>query len=148
VLPACAREHPERRRHRWRPPDLRGAFAFQAPGRSASGVGDHVVRLEVVPLDPSTPGSVADVDAGTRILDACDDIGAPIAISCRAANCGVCRVRVLDGMALLAPAGAAELDVLGDAGAAPEERLACQLVVRGEGGLVRIAPLRSKPSDR
>ncbi|MCA9536298.1 MAG: 2Fe-2S iron-sulfur cluster binding domain-containing protein [Myxococcales bacterium] len=72
--------------------------------------------------------------AGLRVLDVCDDYpAADIPYSCRSANCGTCRVRVLAGAAHFAPAGEDELAVLDLFGNLPGERLACQLVMVAEG---------------
>jgi ferredoxin len=69
-----------------------------------------------------------DVPAGERLLDACDD-DAPgaLALSCRAANCGSCRLRVRAGADALQPPDATERSILTQLGAAPDERLGCQI---------------------
>jgi ferredoxin len=57
-----------------------------------------------------------------------------VPLSCRGARCASCRVRVVHGAELLAPAGPVELDTLRLTGAAPDERLACQIWFQhGEG---------------
>ena len=88
---------------------------------------------------PLGPGVTLLVDDGGRLLDACDDGRAPIAFSCRSASCGVCRVDVLAGAELLEPPGHDEVEVLSLFGAAPTERLACQVIVKPGPGLVRLA---------
>jgi 2Fe-2S ferredoxin len=77
------------------------------------------------PLDPVE---------GLRVLDVCDDYpGADVPYSCRSANCGTCRVRVLAGASLFAPPDEDELAVLDLFGNLPNERLACQLVMTVDG---------------
>jgi len=69
-----------------------------------------------------------EISKGERLLDALDEhpeIKLPVA--CRAANCGTCRVRVVDGVEGLVAADPWELDVLRRHDAAPDERLGCQL---------------------
>ncbi len=79
--------------------------------------------------------------AGERVLDACDEQSAPVPISCRAGNCGTCRVHVTEGLALLAPPERDEMTVLHAAGAARDERLACQVRIAGSTGVVRLKAL-------
>jgi ferredoxin len=74
--------------------------------------------------------AVGYADQGARVIDICDSIHAPVSFSCRSANCGTCRVVVLEGAELLDPAGDDERSVLRLFASAPAERLACQLVVR------------------
>ncbi len=67
-------------------------------------------------------------------MDLCDDHPeAGVPFSCRAANCGTCRVRVLEGDDLFAPADEDELAVLDLFGNLPQERLACQLELIRDG---------------
>jgi ferredoxin len=82
-------------------------------------------------------GPAVTLTAEGRLLDACDEgrARAPVAFSCRSANCGTCRVEVLSGTELLDPPGEDERDELarlGDGGL----RLACQAVIRGGEGRV------------
>lgn len=71
---------------------------------------------------------------GLRVLDVCDDHAETLLpYSCRSANCGTCRVRVIAGDELFAPPGEDELAVLDLFGNLPRERLACQLVMVAEG---------------
>lgn len=46
-------------------------------------------------------GPALTLTAEGRLLDACDEGRAPVGFSCRAANCGTCRVEVLAGTDLL-----------------------------------------------
>ena len=74
-----------------------------------------------------------------RLLDHCDEVSAPLVFSCRAGNCGICRVRVEAGAELLVPASDDERLILDAAHASPGERLACQIVLRDTDGFVRLA---------
>jgi 2Fe-2S ferredoxin len=68
---------------------------------------------------------------GGSLGDLCDDVDAPIPFSCRSANCGTCRIHVLEGSELLLAADDEELDVLDAFGAGPPtQRLACQVKMR------------------
>jgi ferredoxin len=82
------------------------------------------------------PATLTDAPEGGALIDLCDEARAPVELSCRSANCGTCRVEVLDGAALLAPPGPRELDALSGLAASPTQRLACQAVVRAGGGHV------------
>ena len=77
--------------------------------------------------------------AAGRLLDHCDEVCAPLVFSCRAGNCGVCRVRVETGAELLVPPSDDERLILDAAHANPGERLACQIVLRDANGFVRLA---------
>jgi ferredoxin len=71
---------------------------------------------------------------GLRVLDVCDDHPAcEVPYSCRSANCGTCRVRVITGAELFSPPGEDELAVLDLFGNLPRERLACQLLMVADG---------------
>ena len=75
-----------------------------------------------------------DAQHGLRVLDVCDDHAeTQLPYSCRSANCGTCRVRVLAGAEHFAPPGEEELAVLDLFGNLPHERLACQLVMVTDG---------------
>jgi ferredoxin len=68
--------------------------------------------------------------AGERLLDVLDDEGAhELPVSCRGANCGVCRVTVLEGQSALEPPMAAERELLMQCHAQRNERLGCQICV-------------------
>jgi ferredoxin len=83
-----------------------------------------------------------DVPNGGALVDVCDEAGAPIPFSCRTASCATCRVVVLTGAELLAPAHEEEATLLAFIKATPDERLACQATLLPGPGLVT---LRSKP---
>ncbi|WP_394826910.1 2Fe-2S iron-sulfur cluster-binding protein [Pendulispora albinea] len=76
---------------------------------------------------------------GGALADLCDLIDAPVPFSCRSANCGTCRIHVLEGHELLLDAEDEELDVLDVfAVAPPAQRLACQAQMRSGAGLLRV----------
>jgi ferredoxin len=84
----------------------------------------------------------AELAEGGSLADLCDRIDAPIPFSCRSANCGTCRIHVLEGQEHFLPAEDEELDVLDVfAVAPPAQRLACQAQVRQGAGLVRVRPV-------
>lgn len=71
------------------------------------------------------------VSVGDRIVDVCDEhpeSGVPF--SCRAANCGTCRVRVTEGAGAFPRPEEDEQGVLEIHGDGPDVRLACQLRVK------------------
>lgn len=77
--------------------------------------------------------------AGTRLVDVCDEHGAPVPFSCRSASCGTCRVDVLEGADFLEPPKDAELEVLELFGDDPaRRRLACQARLGDRAGRVRL----------
>lgn len=94
--------------------------------------------MPTIELLASLAGPAVRVEAAGPLIDVCDDARAPVQLSCRGANCGICRVEVLAGAELLDPPRADELEVLRLAGAPPGHRLACQAVVRTGPGLVRL----------
>ena len=85
-------------------------------------------KVAFVPLDRS-----AETLEGETLLDAARRAGATIGNSCGATGiCARCRVTVLEGGSNLSEPAALELSVSARRGLRPEERLACQAVVRGE----------------
>jgi ferredoxin len=86
-----------------------------------------------VRFEPS--GIQLDVPEGERVLDTVDEhpaLGLPTA--CRAGNCGACLVQVGIGEdALLEPADR-ERTTLAELGAGSQQRLGCQLRIRGDLG--------------
>jgi ferredoxin len=79
------------------------------------------------------------VAPGDRLLDALDErpqIG--MIFGCRSGHCGTCRVRVIEGLALVQPERPAERETLRGLGAHTEERLACQLRIDAIAGRVRL----------
>jgi ferredoxin len=91
--------------------------------------------------DPSAAVEV-EVPGGGALVDVCDDTRAPVPFSCKSANCGTCRVEVLEGESELLPPKDDELDLLDLFGAPPRVRLACQAKMKP--GLAR---LRIRPVD-
>jgi ferredoxin len=92
----------------------------------------------------SADGSFIERDEpeGGRLIDLCDDVRASIPLSCRSANCGVCRIDVLEGGEMLAAPGDDELVVLAQFGDDPaRRRLACQARVSPGGGRLRVRPI-------
>lgn len=82
-------------------------------------------------------GYEVDVKVGTALVDVCDENPeAEVPFSCRSASCGTCRVRVKEGMALLAKPKDDELDVLEVFGDGKDVRLCCQIQLTGDGNLV------------
>lgn len=73
------------------------------------------------------PPRVVAAPEGGSLADLCDAHDAPIPFSCRSANCGTCRMEVLEGSDQLMPPQDDELDVLDIFMVAPPRyRLACQ----------------------
>src|SRR5215831_17781522 len=84
-----------------------------------------------------------EVDApdGGALADLCDEHEAAVPFSCRSANCGTCRIDVLEGIDLLAPPADDELDVLDLFGDDPlKRRLTCQARMQPGDGVLRIRP--------
>ena len=67
-----------------------------------------------------------DAPEGGALADLCDDHALPIALSCRDANCGTCRIEVLEGADELLSPEADELAALAHFGTKPMARLACR----------------------
>ena len=82
-------------------------------------------------------------DEGGSLADLCD--AAPKAVvpfSCRSANCGTCRVVVLEGQECLHSHDDEELDLLDIFRAPPTHRLACCAKVKAGTGLVVLRAAR------
>jgi ferredoxin len=91
--------------------------------------------IETTPPDAAVE---ADEPGGGRLLDLCDDHGAPVPFSCRSGSCGTCRIEVIEGETMLDPPGAEEQEVLEIFGDPPGRRLACLVRVLEGPGLVRL----------
>lgn len=78
---------------------------------------------------------------GGPLLDICDEVLAPIPFSCRSASCATCHIEVLAGGDLLEPPEEAEQDLLDVVGGPEGSRLACQAIIKGGPGLIRIRSL-------
>ena len=92
----------------------------------ARGIRRLVERRRAVRITyPS--GRIVAVPQGFTILDASRTANIPHASVCGGrGRCSTCRVRIVHGLAELAPASEAERRVLARVGAAPDVRLACQ----------------------
>lgn len=79
-----------------------------------------------VRFEPS--GFEVDAEPGEAIMDITDaNPAADVPYSCRAATCGTCRVRVIEGGDALSTADIDEIEVLDIFGDTPDEvRLCCQ----------------------
>jgi ferredoxin len=79
-----------------------------------------------VRFEPS--GFEVDAEPGEAIMDITDaNPAADVPYSCRAATCGTCRVRVIEGGDALSVADIDEIEVLDIFGDTPDEvRLCCQ----------------------
>jgi ferredoxin len=78
---------------------------------------------------------------GGSLVDLCDDHAAAIPFSCRSANCGTCRVEVLEGASELCEPEDEELDVLEIFAAPPSHRLACCAKMKPGLATLRIRPV-------
>jgi LSD1 subclass zinc finger protein len=80
------------------------------------------------------PANVSvELRAGERLLDGLDELEQRVlAVQCRAANCGSCRLRLPSGASAWRAASARELATLTQLAAAHGERLGCQLVLEHE----------------
>jgi len=76
-------------------------------------------------------GQEAELPDNTRIIETCDELGVPF--GCQDGMCGTCICTVLEGMENLQPKNDKEEDM----GLAPNERLACQAVIKT--GLVELS---------
>ena len=94
---------------------------------------------------PLGPGLT--VSGTGRLLDLCDAACAPVGFSCRSARCCTCRVDVLAGVELLAPPGEDEREALRFHASSSRQRLACQVVVLGGPGLLRLRWVGARPSS-
>ena len=84
------------------------------------------------------PAKTVDVPDGGALVDLCDAYYAPIPFSCRSATCGTCHVLVFEGEELFEPPSEVESELLGILRGPKSSRLACQAVLKGEPGLVRL----------
>ena len=84
------------------------------------------------------PASEATAESGSALMDVCDAAAAPVAFSCRDANCGTCLVEVTEGLELLDAPSGVERQFLGVLGFGPSHRLACRARITADDGLVRV----------
>jgi ferredoxin len=92
-------------------------------------------------------GPALQTEGSGRLLDLCDDAGAPVGFSCRSARCCTCRVEVLAGADLLEPPSEEERETLRLRGSLPRHRLACQAVVRPTSGALRVRWVGARPAS-
>ena len=86
-------------------------------------------------------GRVVSAPIGRTILEAVRDAGLPHASVCGGrARCTTCRIRVVEGLASLAPPGRAERQALERIEAPPNVRLACQTRPRADISVVPLLP--------
>jgi ferredoxin len=69
-------------------------------------------------------GEEKQIDDGSAIVDACEDLGVPFA--CRAGICATCVITVKEGLENLEPKTQEEEDM----GLADDQRLGCQAVIK------------------
>ena len=87
-------------------------------------------------------GFEVDVAEGVSIVDVCDQhIAAGVPFACRHANCGVCRMEVVEGAEHCEERTAWEAELLEFLREKPSTRLGCQLRVHAGDGLVRLRVL-------
>ncbi|HEX7667111.1 MAG TPA: 2Fe-2S iron-sulfur cluster-binding protein [Polyangiaceae bacterium] len=97
--------------------------------------------MSKVVFESTSGGAPKTVDApeGGSLADLCDAVDAPIPFSCRSANCGTCRIEILEGEDELLPVKDEELDVLDIFQIAPpKHRLGCQSQMKPGLGVLRI----------
>ena len=93
-------------------------------------------------------GREVQVPRGFSVLEASRFAGFPHASVCGGrGRCSTCRIRVTQGLSILAPASASEQRVLQRIGAPPNVRLACQLRPPGNISVTPLLPANAQPSD-
>ena len=93
-------------------------------------------------------GQVIAAPAGASILEALRDAGVAHASVCGGrARCTTCRVRIAEGIAVLAPPAGLEAEALRRIGAAPNVRLACQMRPRADVWITPLVPAGSDPEE-
>jgi ferredoxin len=91
---------------------------------------------------------IVDAPEGGSLADLCDAVDAPIPFSCRSANCGTCRIHVLEGADQITPPQDDELDVLDIFMAAPPNyRLACQSQMKPGTATLRIRSIDEEDEE-
>ncbi len=74
-----------------------------------------------------------DVTEGTTLLEAARDCDAPVQTLCNGVGaCVQCRVRIIEGFDALSPPEALEKDRMGNIFHITQERMGCQVEVRGD----------------
>ncbi len=94
------------------------------------GIPEFKVEVATIRCEPS--GREVRVVHETNLMDAILQIGLALGQSCDGiALCGFCRVRILEGLENLTPAGAEEQKVLAAEHTDSDERLACCARIHG-----------------
>jgi ferredoxin len=75
---------------------------------------------------------ILSVRSGMGFQAVCAKEKTGIEFDCRAADCGICNIRILRGADKLSPPTLKEADFLKAMRAAPDERLACQVRIFGD----------------
>jgi ferredoxin len=73
-----------------------------------------------------------DIRRGLGIQAVCVKVETGIEFDCRAADCGICAIKIISGAENLSPKTASEADFLQAMKADEDERLACQVRVMGD----------------
>jgi ferredoxin len=73
-----------------------------------------------------------DIRRGLGIQAVCAKAETGIEFDCRAADCGICAIKIISGAENLSPKTASEADFLQAMKADEDERLACQVRVLGD----------------
>jgi ferredoxin len=79
-----------------------------------------------------TEDLLVEAPEGTGLADIAEVAGADLTFGCRAGSCGTCRVRVTDGLGHCSEMTSEERDFLRGLDAPKDQRLACQVTVRGD----------------
>jgi len=79
-----------------------------------------------------------EVEQGGALVDICDEHYAPVPFSCRSASCATCEIEVFEGMSLLEVPNPEEQELLEILALPSNRRLACQAVVKGDAGTIRL----------
>jgi ferredoxin len=77
-------------------------------------------------------GIIKDVPYSTRLYDIAHESGLDWMFGCTKGNCGTCLSTVVSGIENLNRIGNTEGETLRKLGAMPGQRLACQLIIRGD----------------
>ncbi len=103
-------------------------FGLIAAVFAAREVRNGVERRRGLLVPLAYPGRAVESPRGWTVLEASRGFGIPhLAVCGGQGRCSTCRVRVIEGLATLPPAGEQERRTLARIGAGPDVRLACQL---------------------
>jgi ferredoxin len=84
-------------------------------------------RIEFQPV-----GLSKEVNSGIRLYDAAHELGLDWMFGCTQGTCGTCLSTIISGMENLNRIGNTEKETLRKLKAKPDQRLACQLIIRGD----------------